>query len=316
MGAEYNGRRDGPREVAVRLRARLDAARARRAPPLLLDGALGTELERRGVPTRLPLWSARALLERPDAVAAIHRDYVAAGAEALTANTFRTGRRTLAREGFGARAGELTRLAVALAREAAAPAGREVLVLGSQAPLEDCYRPDLVPDDASLAREHAEQADALAAAGVDAILIETMNAAREAAAAARAAQATGLPFAASFVCDGAARLLSGERLELGLEAALRAGALAVGVNCVPPAAVAACLPALARAGLPFFVYPNLGAPDPVRDFAPSEDETPARFAELAEAWVAAGAAAVGGCCGTRPAHVAALARALAAARPR
>ena len=85
------------------LRARILAASARRAPPLVLDGALGTELERRGVPTDLPLWSARALWEAPEAVRAIHREAVRAGAEALTANTFRTQRRTLDRGGRGAR---------------------------------------------------------------------------------------------------------------------------------------------------------------------------------------------------------------------
>ena len=79
----------------------------------VLDGATGTELERRGVSTRLPLWSADALLRAPALVGRIHRDYAGAGAEALTANTFRTQRRTLAREGLGDRAAALTALAVA-----------------------------------------------------------------------------------------------------------------------------------------------------------------------------------------------------------
>lgn len=292
-----------PGSAGERLHARLESARARRAPPLVLDGALGSELERRGIASALPLWSARALLERPEAVAAIHRDYVGAGAEALTANSFRTQRRTLAREGLGARAAELTHLAVALARGAAGAAGREVFVLGSEAPLEDCYRPDLVPDAGALAREHGEHAEALAAAGVDAIALETMNSAREAAAAARAARAAGAWFVASFVCDGSARLLSGEPLEAGLEAAARFGPLAVGVNCLPPEAVDACVPVLARAGLPFFAYPNL--------LAAGGAAGPAQLGALARRWAAAGAAAVGGCCGTRPADVAAVARALA-----
>jgi S-methylmethionine-dependent homocysteine/selenocysteine methylase len=304
MGAEYNGTR--PTEAGERLAARLDAARARRAAALVLDGALGTELERRGVPSQLPLWSARALLAQPDAIAAIHRDYVAAGADALTANTFRTHRRSLAREGHGARAGELTRRAVALAREAARSAEREVFVLGSQAPLEDCYRPDLVPSDAALAREHAEQAEALAAAGVDAILVETMNAAREARAAAAAARATGVPFLASFACGEGARLLSGEPLEAGLDAVLRSAPAAVGVNCLPPGAVEACLPLLAATKRPFVVYPNLGAPDAAGGFCADGLFAPERFGALARSWLRAGAAAVGGCCGTRPAHVRAL----------
>jgi S-methylmethionine-dependent homocysteine/selenocysteine methylase len=288
------------------LRARILAAAARRAPPLVLDGALGTELERRGVSTGLPLWSARALWEAPDVVRAIHADAVRAGAEALTADTFRTQRRTLARAGRGERAAELTRLAVALARDAA---GRATYVLGSVAPLEDCYRPDLVPAEDALAREHAEHAEHLAGAGADALWIETMNTVREAAAAARAASATGLPFAASFVCDARARLLSGEPLAAALDAVAGARPLAVSVNCLAPGALPANLKVLAASGLPFGVYPNLGVPDPVRGFAPSDDLGPEAFGAEARRWIAAGAAFVGGCCGTRAEHVAALAEA-------
>ena len=87
MGAEYNDALAGAGESKRgahmghgELRTRVLAASERRAPPLVLDGALGTELERRGVATELPLWSARALLAAPEAVLAIHRDYVAAGA--------------------------------------------------------------------------------------------------------------------------------------------------------------------------------------------------------------------------------------------
>jgi S-methylmethionine-dependent homocysteine/selenocysteine methylase len=299
--------------VEGELRARIEAAHARRARPLLLDGALGTELERRGVASSLPLWSARALLENPGAVAEIHREYMGAGAELLTANTFRTQRRTLAREGQGERAAELTRLAVELARGAARGAARTVLVLGSEAPLEDCYRPDLVPDDRALAREHAEHTEQLAAAGADAILVETRNPAREAGAAARAARATGLPFLASFVCGADARLLSGEPLAAGLAAVAPHAPLSVGVNCLAPSALAPCLAELGRSGLPFSVYANLGRPDPVRGFAPSEDCAPEAYAALALGWALAGAALVGGCCGTRPAHIRALARALSSA---
>jgi homocysteine S-methyltransferase len=109
--------------------ARSELARRLRGPaPLVLDGATGTELERRGVATRLPLWSAAALDTHPEVVAAIHADYVAAGADVLTANTFRTQRRSLAHAGWEGRARELTRRAVSLARDAAD--GR-VLVFGS-----------------------------------------------------------------------------------------------------------------------------------------------------------------------------------------
>src|SRR5260221_3956648 len=145
--------------------------RLAQARPILLDGATGTELNRRGVNTDLPLWSANALLTAPEVLGQIHADYIRAGAEMVTANTFRAHRRSLAGGGpaYGERAAELVRQAVALARAAAAPAaaGREVFVAGSQAPLEDCYSPQLVPPQAECEREHAEMAQHLAAAGAD-----------------------------------------------------------------------------------------------------------------------------------------------------
>ena len=146
---------------------------------------MGTQLEQHGARTSLPLWSAWALLDSPELVLAIHQAEAAAGAEILTANTFRTHRRTLAREGLEARSAELTRTAVALAREAARGAGRPTFVAGSLSPLEDCYRPDLTPEGEALEREHAMQAESLAAGGVDGILIETQNTVREMAAATR-----------------------------------------------------------------------------------------------------------------------------------
>ena len=107
---------------------------------LVLDGAMGTELERLEVATPLPAWTASALISAPAEILAIHREYVAAGADLLTTATFRTTRRALAPAGAGERAQELTARAVELARDAArgAPGGRVVHVLGSMAPLEDC----------------------------------------------------------------------------------------------------------------------------------------------------------------------------------
>jgi S-methylmethionine-dependent homocysteine/selenocysteine methylase len=297
MGARVVPQRSGASE---RLLARIAADEV-----LILDGALGTELERRGSHCALPLWSTHALLSEPDVVSAIHRDYVAAGADLLTANTFRTQRRTLGLGGIADQAAKLTELAVALAREAASQeaAERDVFVLGSAPPLEDCYRPDLVPDDEILDREHEEHAQNLAHARVDAILCETLNTIREARAAVRAAVHTGLPVLVSFICDGSGRLLGGEQLDAALAVAAEAGVRAVLVNCLPPSAVAPCLGALRAVGLPFGIYPNLGAPLAV---GRSEERSPAQIAELAAQWRSAGASIVGGCCGTRPDHIRAL----------
>lgn len=289
-------------------------ARLASGPPLLMDGATGTELERRGLDTHLPLWSARALIDAPKQVAAIHTNYVAAGAELLTANTFRTQRRSLARAGIGERCEELTELAVSLAREAANSSPNRIWVAGSAPTLEDCYQPDRVPDRESCAREHREHAAALQRAGVDCILIETMNSVREASAASEAAAQTGLPFFASFISWSDAKLLSGEDLREAIEAVARFEPLAVLVNCLPPSAVASCLPELRRASFPFGVYANLGGPlagseGKLRE----EDCTPSEFAAHAKSWIASGARMIGGCCGTTPDHIDAMASILSQA---
>jgi S-methylmethionine-dependent homocysteine/selenocysteine methylase len=282
--------------------------------PLLLDGATGTELERRGAATALPLWSAPALRDQPELVEAIHADYAAAGVDALTANTFRTQRRTLARGGWGDQAGSLTQRAVTLARSAAdaVAAKRRIFVLGSAPTLEDCYRPDLVPDDASLAAEHREHADHLVAAGVDAILVETMNTIREAVGATRAAREAGAAVLVSFVCWEGPTLLSGEPLGAALDAVSTYEPLALLVNCLPPSNVDPCLEVLAARQRPFGVYANLGAPDDVTGFTRSQDCTPHAYAAHAARWLEAGARLVGGCCGTTPAHLRAMVQKLRA----
>ena len=290
------------------------SARLRALGPLVLDGATGTELERRGVRCELPLWSSWGLLEAPDLVREVHVDYLRAGVDAVTAATFRTHARSLAAAGLETRAAELCELAVRLAREAGERAGRDALVLGSAAPLEDCYHPERVPDGDALAREHAAHARHLVRAGADAILAETINTLREGVAAARAARDAGAELLVSFVCDREARLLSGEPLGEALDAVAPYAPAAVGVNCLPPDAVDPCLAVLRRAGTPFLVYANLGAPGAPHD-ARESDTAPAAFAGAALRWVSAGAVCVGGCCGTTPAHLRALVERLRRGRP-
>ncbi len=164
-----------------------------------------------------------------------------------------------------------------------------------------------MPADAALAREHAVHAEHLAAAGVDLILCETLNCVREAVAAVRAAAATGLPIFASFVCASDARLLSGEPLGRAIDAVAPLAPDAVLVNCLPLPQVDACLGVLRASGLPFGVYANLGAPAEPGGTGWQAEAPPEAFADAAAGWIAAGARLVGGCCGTRPAHIHAIA---------
>jgi homocysteine S-methyltransferase len=285
--------------------------------PLLVDGATGTELNRRGINTDLPLWSARALLDAPEVLADIHADYVRAGAEVVTANTFRTHRRSLAASGLGDRAADLTRLAVEMARAGASRSqrhnDRQIYVAGSLAPLEDCYSPDKVPPQAECEREHAEMARDLADAGVDLILVETMNTIREAQAAVRAARATGLPVLASFVCRDDDRLFSGETVAEAVEAITPLGPVGILINCTPSTTIhrpfALLLEALAQNPAPppiSGLYANIGHTDEITGWTITADVEPLEYARLAIGWMGQGANLLGGCCGTTPAHIAAL----------
>jgi S-methylmethionine-dependent homocysteine/selenocysteine methylase len=286
--------------------SQLITQRLAQARPVLLDGAMGTELDRRGVATTLPLWSAGALESAPAVVQAIHSDYIQAGAEVITTNTFRTHARNV---GNPSKARRLTHRAVELAalarQEAHAP--QQVWIAGSIAPLEDCYSPHLTPSAEECRREHDQMAQYLAEAEVDLLLIETMNTLHEALAAAQAAHATGLPFGVSFVLDEHYDLLSGEALALAIETIQPLGPSAFLVNCIPTAHIQAALARLrGLTDLPIGAYGNMGTPDAVVGWAAAADMPPAQYCHHAQAWVAAGAQIIGSCCGSQPAHTQAL----------
>ncbi len=262
---------------------------------VLLDGPMGTELARRGVALPLPAWSATAIDAAPETVAAIHRDYAAAGAAVHTANTFRTRRRAV-----GERWRPMTRRAVQLAR-ANVPEGHRVA--GSIAPIEDCYRQDLSPGEAAYG-EHLEFASALAAEGVDLLLCETFPHPAEARAAVRAAVTTGLETWVALTAGPDGALMTPGALAAAARACVDAGAGAVLVNCLAARRTLGYVEELAKLGVPFGAYANAGAKDEGLGWDAAGDPGAAEaYARLAATWIAAGATIVGGCCGTGPAHI-------------
>lgn len=269
---------------------------------------------RRGVAAAGHLWGVGALLDAPAEVRRLHREYATAGADVLTAMTFRIAPFTLRGHGLENRAAELAAAAVRLAREGAAEAGREVLVFASVTTLNDCYRPDLVPGDEVLLKEHAATAEILAASGADGLLLETFNTVREAVAALDAAIATRLPVIVSFACRSDGRLLSGEDVGVAAAAVSLPEVAAVGVNCTAVHDMLPALQGLAEATLlPLAAYANNGffAEDALH--LKAAPLPPERYGRCALAWLAAGARLLGGCCGTSPDHVAAVAAALGGA---
>lgn len=268
---------------------------------VVLDGPMGTELARRGVSLPAPSWTARALEDAPDVVAAVHRDYAAAGATMHTTCTFRTRARSV-----GPAWESLARTAVAIAR-ASVPAHHRVA--GSLAPVEDCYRPDLSPGEASRA-EHRELARVLADCRVNLLLCETFPSPVEAVVAVEEAVRTGIETWVALTAGTEGDLLTPSALAEAARACVSAGARAVLVNCVAATRTGAYVERLADLGVPFGAYANAGGATVGIGWDAEAAAGARAYVELATGWMKAGATIVGGCCGTRAAHIAAIARAV------
>ncbi|KAA9089528.1 homocysteine S-methyltransferase [Microbacterium radiodurans] len=276
--------------------------------PLVLDGGLGTWLEDAGHDLTGDLWSARVLAEEPHVMRAAHASFARAGADILTTGSYQIGFDNLATAGFDRGEIEhLLALSVRVARDGAADAGRSAWVAASVGPYGATradgseYTGDYGLGVAELARWHRRRLEVLAAAAPDLLAVETIASPVEAEAVARAVEGVGIP---SWIALSAASTAFTETsLRDTLVAVSRTpGVIAVGVNCCPPEAVA---PALAdRAAAPFVVYPNSGE----RWDAAARGWTGERGLPLADvdAWLAAGARIVGGCCRTTPHDIATL----------
>jgi homocysteine S-methyltransferase len=273
---------------------------------------MGTELQRRGANTDLPLWSAEALVISPGLVRQVHEEYITAGVDIITANTFRTTRRSFLRTGLPDRSKQLTSIALGLARQAKETfLHRDVLVAGSMAPLEDCYRPELVPSRRALEEEHAELAGRLADGGADFLLLETIGTIREAEAACKAAAATGKEVVVSFLCNNAGDLYGGEPLQDAIVAVLPFGPTAFSINCVSPRVMQTGIAKIRAASpLPFGVYANVGRPGEEHGKVMVCDVSEEEYSLFALQWKQEGAAIIGGCCGTTPGYIRRLVEAL------
>jgi 5-methyltetrahydrofolate--homocysteine methyltransferase len=267
--------------------------------PLLADGGIGSALIALGLPAGVPpeAW----LLQRPDAIAALHAAFVAAGSDILLTCSFGATAARLRPHGLAAAAAGLNRHAAGLARAAADAAGRDVIVAGSVGPT------GAAP--AELGAMFAAQVASLRAGGADLIWIETMYDPVEIRAAATAAAAGGMPYVLTASFHGPGFTPAGF---VACLAGLPAAPAAIGANCgTGPEATCAALREIAAAapGMPLVFKPNAGLPT-LRDGLATYPVTPGAMAAHALAAVAAGARIVGGCCGTTPAHVAAIRRAL------
>lgn len=305
-----------------RLKQRLQAGEV-----VILDGGTGTELQRRGAPMDPAAWCGPATLANDRLLSEIHADYITAGAEVITANTFASSRLMLSPAGLGDRVEEIGRRAVEAALRArdTTPGAADVVVAGSlshMVPISAggaAVDPRKLPSEAQMADAFAELARILAAAGAELILLEMMYEPLRVRLAVDAALATGLPiwFGLSARRAAAGAIVSyhrPEELPLDDIAALipaarvdAAGAMHTGADLIADA-----LAAVRRhfAG-PLMAYPDSGFFEmPQWQFV--DVISPARFEDFCRQWIRSGVQVIGGCCGLTPDHVRAAARARAA----
>lgn len=269
------------------------------AGPVCFDGAMGTLLYGRGIFINRNFDELN--LTRPDMVEKVHADYLAAGAMVLTTNTFGANVVKLSRHGLGEQVDAINRTGVRIAR---AVAGTSALVAGSIGPT------GLIPDATDSAMMErirtafAEQADALTAAGVDALVIETFRHPAEMAAALETVRPlTRVPIVASMVFDP--DMLTGDGLTPETAAAWMAsrGADIVGANCGEgPSVLFRVASRMLGVGRPVIAQPNAGRPRRIEGRV-LYMSTPEYFGEFTKRMLAAGIRAVGGCCGTTPSHI-------------
>ena len=285
-----------------------DVREACRQRVVLADGAMGTELQKAGL--GLGDSGERWNLERPDRVEAIQRAYVEAGCDLIITNSFGANRWVLGRYGLADRVGDVNRAAAAIARRAAGPRG----VLGDIGPFGGLLAPLGEVTVQEVQQAFLGQAQALLAGGADGIIIETMGALDEAAAAVRAARAAGAAvIIASMAFDrtrkGDVRTMMGVSPQDAAVALVGAGADVVGANCgtkmMPPDFVEVVSAMKANVAVPIIVQANAGQPELV-DGRAVYRLSPEQFAAGMREVISAGASIVGGCCGTTPAHLAAL----------
>ncbi len=277
---------------------------------ILLDGAVGTELEKRGFRTKLPLWSASAIEEAPQLLQTIHEEYLESGAQIVTANTFRTSIYTYEKSNLSVQKVETDiQKAHHIARQAQSKYTEPSQIAASITSLEDCYRPDLTPAVEVLNEYHYRQIEILRKTGFDLLLVETMHTLREALVIASICDDLKLPFMMSFITGQHGHLLGGDFLVDAIDRISKFHPMAILLNCRPFGNLNHHLPHLCSFNGPIGLYPNgAGIPDNEYGWKFLDSDPAYHFQEYGISWIKTGVRIVGGCCGTTPTDIKSLAQ--------
>ena len=282
--------------------------RLRSGQILISDGAIGTNLQQRGLVAGKAgeFW----VMERPEEIVQLHRDFITAGSDIILTCTFGGTSIRLAQDGLGDRAVEINRGAVALARQAADGTG--VLIAASLGPTGQMLKPLGTMEEEDCYNAYRQQAQALAEAGADLLVVETQFDLAEAGLAVKAARSVSdMPLVCSFSYDRGKRTMMGVKPAQMAEQ-FKEGVDLVGINCGRSLEdnLAALRELHSATNLPIWFKPNAGLPQVDAEGHTMFSVTPEGMGAHAPEWIAAGASVVGGCCGSSPEHVRQIAKAI------
>ena len=272
----------------------------------LLDGGMGSEFIKRGIHLPNHIWSAQMNLDAEEIVYKIHNEYIISGANYLTTNTFRTTPRSYRKTGINNKdatiiAKRSLKNAVKIAKSAS---NDKSLVLGSIAPLEDCYQPNLFPNANVTANEFKQLGNWFKDTDIDIFLLETMNSIAEAELCINEISKFNKPIWVSFVLGSNKCLLSGESLKNALNMLNTYTIECALINCNPIKRTKDSLNIVAdNWDKKWGIYPNLGIGEPSPDGKIDKIHSNEEFLSVATKAVKLGATILGGCCGSSPYHI-------------
>jgi homocysteine S-methyltransferase len=265
--------------------------------PLVLDGAMGSYIQQKGLLTDDGLWTTNINHNNPDLILKTHLEYIDAGADIITTNTFRTNPASLSKAGIS-NLTEFVREAVALAHQSVI--GKKILIAGSNAPAEDCYQKERTLSKNELEENHKYHIDLLIDSGVDFVLNETQSHFDELKIICDHCDKNEIPYAISLYVNRSLDLLSGENLKNALSFLNDHNAFAIGINCISPELLFRIVGSIQ---LPerWGIYLNCGSGQPT-DKIINCGIQPDEYIKSVKKSLAYKPVFIGSCCGSSPAH--------------